>query len=80
MRVVSFSMVCIRFDGDDVATGVANRVLDSPLTSSVSLTISMEFTTLVFLLLKIERFIDSVSSLVNVIDSDGGILHEVNSD
>lgn len=80
VRVVSFSMVCMRFDGDDVATGVENREFDSPLASSVSFTISMEFTTLVFLLLNMERLIDSVSSLVNVIDSDGGILHDVNSD
>lgn len=80
VRVVSFSMVCMRFDGDDVATGVANRDVESPLASSVSFTISMEFTTLVFLLLNMERLIDSVSSLVNVIDNDGGILQDVSSD
>lgn len=80
VRVVSFSIVCMRFEGEDVATGVANREFGSPLDSSVNFTISMELTTLVFLLLNMERFIDSVSSLVNVIDNDGGILQDVNSD
>lgn len=67
-------------DVDDDGNGDGNRAFGSLFNSSVSLTISMELTTLLFFVLNVDRFTDSLSSLVNVIDSEAGMRHEFNSD
>lgn len=61
-------------DGDEIFE------FDSLLDSSGNFTISMTLTTLLFFVLKFDRLADSPSSLVSVIDSDGGIRHEFSND